>query len=204
MRKLERNFYKRNTLEVSKDLLGKYLVHIVDGEELIARIVEVEGYMGPDDKAAHSFGGRRTERNEIMYGEAGFAYVFTIYGMYYCMNIVTEQIGIPRAVLIRALEPIKGMEKMALLRYSKNYEELSNREKLGLTNGPGKLCIAMNIVRADNGEDMCGDRMYLLQDDSVEHIEIVESKRINIDYAEEYKDVLWRYYIKGNKYVSKK
>lgn len=204
MRKLDRNFYKRNTLEVSKDLLGKYLVHVVEGEELISRIVEVEGYMGPDDKAAHSYGGRRTERNEIMYGEAGYAYVFTIYGMYYCMNVVTEQIDIPRAVLIRALEPVKGMEKMSKLRYGKSYEELNKREITGLTNGPGKLCIAMNIVRADNGEDLCGNRMYIFEDETKENVEIVESKRINIDYAEEYKDVLWRYYIKGNRYVSKK
>lgn len=204
MRKIDRKFFKRNTLEVSKDLLGKYLAHIVDGEELIARIVEVEGYMGPEDKGAHSFGGRRTERNEVMYGEAGFAYVFTIYGMYCCMNIVTEEVEIPRAVLIRALEPVKGMDKMAWLRYSKGYEELSSREKIGLTNGPGKLCIAMNIVRADNGEDLCGNRIYLLEEDNSVDVEIVESKRINIDYAEEYKDVLWRYYIKGNRFVSKK
>lgn len=204
MKRLEREFFKRNTLEVSRDLLGKYLVHVVDGEELISKIVEVEGYMGPEDKAAHSYGRRRTERNEVMYGEAGYAYVFTIYGMYYCMNIVTEEVDIPRAVLIRALEPVKGMEKMAHFRFSKDYSRLTNREKIGLTNGPGKLCIAMNIVRADNGEDLCGNRMYLLEDDVSENIEIVDAKRVNIDYAEEYKDVLWRYYIKGNKYVSKK
>jgi DNA-3-methyladenine glycosylase len=204
MKRLEREFYKRDTLEVSKDLLGKYLVHVVEGEELVSKIVEVEGYMGPEDKAAHSYGGRRTERNEIMYGEAGYAYVFTIYGMYFCMNVVTEVIGVPRAVLIRALEPVKGMEKMSQLRYNKSYNELRRREVLGLTNGPGKLCIAMNIKRIDNGEDLCGGKMYLMEDEVEEKMEFVEAKRINIDYAEEARDFLWRYYIKGNRFVSKK
>jgi DNA-3-methyladenine glycosylase len=203
MQKLKRDFYNRNTLEVSKDLLGKYIVHVIDGEELISRIVEVEGYMGPGDKAAHSYGGRRTERNEVMYGKPGYAYVFAIYGMYFCMNVVTEEIEVPRAVLVRALEPVKGMERMSLYRYGKDYNELNNREIKGLTNGPGKLCIAMNITRADNGEDLCGNRIFLAEDGN-ENFEIVESKRINIDYAEEARDFLWRYYIKDNKFVSKK
>ena len=204
MRKLDRSFYNRNTLQVTRELLGKYLVHETNGEKLVGKIVEVEAYMGPEDKAAHSYGGRRTERVKVMYGESGHAYVFHIYGMYNCMNVVTERVGLPQAALIRALEPVEGREKMSLLRFGKSYGELGKREVSNLTNGPGKLCIAMNITRAQNGEDLCSDNLYLMEEDNEEPFKIVESKRINIDYAEEAKDFLWRFYIKDNKFISKK
>jgi len=203
MRKLEREFYNRDSVSVAKDLLGKFLVHKVNGEELIGKIVEVEAYMGPTDKAAHSYGNRRTDRNEVMYGPPGYAYVYIIYGMYNCMNVVVEQPGKPQAILIRALEPVKGLEAMAQFRYKKEYEELSKRQVLGLTSGPGKLCISLNIDRSHNGEDLCGDNIYILEDDKKEEFEIAATPRINIDYAEEAKDFLWRFLIKGNPYVSK-
>lgn len=202
MKKLEREFYKKNAIEVSKELLGKYLVHEYDGNKVISKIVEVEAYMGEEDKAAHSYGRRRTERTEVMYKEGGYAYVFQIYGMYYCVNVVCSEVDIPQAVLIRGLEPIEGIEKMGMNRYGKNYDELTNYEKKNLSNGPGKLCIAMNIDKKLNGEDLCGDTLYIL--DNKEEFNMVSSKRINIDYAEEAKDFLWRFYIEGNKYVSKK
>ncbi|PRR76709.1 DNA-3-methyladenine glycosylase [Clostridium thermopalmarium] len=202
MKKLERNFYKRSAIEVAKELLGKYLVHEYKGNKLIGRIVEVEAYMGIEDKAAHSYGGRRTVRTEVMYKEGGYTYVFQIYGMYYCVNVVTSEMDIPQAVLIRALEPIEGLEEMSRNRYKKSYEELTAYQKKNLTNGPGKLCMAMNIDKTLNGEDLCGSRLYIL--DNKEKFNTVYSKRINIDYAEEAKDYLWRFYIEGSKYISKK
>lgn len=204
MKKLERDFYNRTSLEVAKDLLGKYLVHKVDGEELIGKIVEVEAYMGPEDKAAHSYGGRRTERNEVMYGEPGYAYVYFIYGMYFCMNVVAEKVGMPQAVLIRGLEPVSDIGKMCELRYGQNCTELTKSKLKNLTNGPGKLCKAFGITREQNGEDLCGDKLYIYVGENEEKFNIVESKRINIDYAEEAKDYLWRFYIEGNPHVSKK
>ncbi len=204
MQKLEREFYNRDSVTVAKELLGKYLVHVVENEELIGKIVEVEAYMGPTDKAAHSYNNRRTDRNEIMYGGPGFSYVYIIYGMYNCMNVVVEQPGKPQAILIRALEPTKGMKAMSRFRYGKAYEELSKKEKLGLTSGPGKLCKALNVDRTQNGLDLCGEKLYILKDKSEEAFEMVSSTRINIDYAEEAKDFQWRFYIKGNPYVSKK
>jgi DNA-3-methyladenine glycosylase len=204
MKKLQREFYNRDSVTVAKDLLGKYLVHVVEGEKLIGKIVEVEAYMGPIDKAAHSYNNRRTDRVEVMYGEPGFAYVYIIYGMYNCMNIVVEQPGKPQAILIRALEPTEGLEAMSKFRYSKPYEELSKRERLGLTSGPGKLCKALSIDRSQNGEDLCEDQLYLLEESRDESFEMISTTRINIDYAEEAKDFPWRFYIKDNQYISKK
>lgn len=202
MKKLERKFYKRVSIEVSKDLLGKYLVHEYNNIKLISKIVEVEAYMGVIDKAAHSYGGRRTKRTEVMYMEGGYAYIYQIYGMYYCMNVVTSEVDNPQAVLIRAVEPVEGIEIMSKNRYGIEYEKLSNYQKKNITNGPGKLCMAMNISKKLNGEDLCKNRLYIL--DNKEDFSIVSSKRINIDYAEEARDYLWRFYIEGNKYVSKK
>lgn len=172
---------------------------------LIGKIVEVEAYMGEQDKAAHSYGGRRTERNEVMYGEAGHIYVYFIYGMHYCFNVITEKINVPRGVLIRALEPIEGLELMALNRYNKTLDQLSSREIKNLTNGPAKLCAAFHITREHNGMDICDDDFYIAEDKKVgENFEIVRTTRINIDYSEEARFYTWRFYIKDNPYVSKK
>src|SRR5690554_6718560 len=113
MNSLNRDFYNRDSLTVAKDLLGKYLVHIVDGVKLVGKIVETEAYMGVEDKAAHSYGGRRTPRVEVMYGPPGYAYVYLIYGMYDCFNVVTNKEGIPQAVLIRAIEPMGELDAFA-------------------------------------------------------------------------------------------
>lgn len=191
-------------MTVAKELLGKLLVHVTDGEELVGKIVEVEAYMGPHDKAAHSYNNRRTERNEVMYGPPGYAYVYIIYGMYDCMNVVVEEVGKPQAVLIRAVEPVKGQEKMAQLRFGKAYGELAKQQIKGLTNGPGKLCMALNITRKQNGQDLLGDKIYILEDEVQHKFQMVETTRINIDYAEEAVHYPWRFYIKDNPYVSKK
>lgn len=210
LQKLDRDFYEVTSLELSKKLLGKYLIHEYEGQKLSGMIVETEAYMGPHDKAAHSYNNRRTERNEVMYGQAGYAYVYIIYGMYNCMNVVASTVNVPQAVLIRALEPADGENIMALNRFGKSLDELSKKEKINLTNGPGKLCRALNIDRSLNGEDLCGNNLYIAGEMCQNEIcnineeDIVTTKRINIDYAEEAVDFPWRFYIKGNKYVSKK
>lgn len=204
MKKLPREFYERTSLEVSKQLLGKYLVHIVNGTKIIGRIVEVEAYMGPEDKAAHSYNNRRTERTEVMFGPPGHAYVYFIYGKNYCMNVVCEEIGKPQAVLIRALEPIEGIDIMANLRYGKSIDECAKREIIGLTNGPGKACKALDITKAQNGADLCGDELYIAEQEEEEQMDVVTTTRININYAEEAVHYPWRFYIKDNKYISKK
>lgn len=202
MKKLERDFYLKDATLLSQLLLGKILVHEYNNIKVSGRIVETEAYMGVQDKAAHSYGGRRTARNEVTYGPAGFLYVYFIYGMYHCVNVVASEIETPQVVLIRALEPVSGEETMSLNRYGKSYKELKKREKINITNGPGKLCIAMGIDRSSNGADLCGEEFYI--EDSEDEPEIVRAKRIGIDYAEEAAEFLWRYYIKDNQYVSKK
>ncbi|KEI06600.1 3-methyladenine DNA glycosylase [Clostridium sp. K25] len=202
MDKLNKEFYRRDTIQVAKDLLGKYIVINEDNEKIIAKIVEVEAYLGINDKAAHSYGGRRTERTKVMYEDGGCVYVFQIYGMYNCLNIVTSHKEVPQAVLIRAVEPISNIDKFSFNRFKKNFNELTKYQQKNITNGPGKLCMAMNITKEFNGEDLSLDRIYIL--DNKEEFQVISSKRIGIDYAEEAKDYLLRFYIKDNKYVSKK
>lgn len=201
--KLERSFYSKNAVRLSIDLLGKYLVHSMGDKELIGKIVEVEAYMGFSDKAAHSYNGRRTARTEVMYGEEGHAYVYVIYGMYHCLNVVAARKGIAQAVLIRALEPIKGMDIMAFNRYGDTKQELTRKQMINLTNGPGKQCKAFNITKQYNGEDLTGNRLFICRDKNQEDkFDIVETTRVGIDYAEEAKYFPWRFYIKDNPYVS--
>lgn len=203
MKILSREFYNRDSLVVAKELLGKVLVHEIDGQKISAKIVEAEAYMGIGDKAAHSYGGKRTKRIEVMYGGPGFSYIFFIYGMYHCFNIVTREKGNPQAVLIRAVEPTGGVDLMAQSRYKKSYSLLTESQIKGLTNGPGKLCKAFSIDKSLNGEDLCGSKLYVEVGEN-EKFNIVSTKRVGIDYAEEAKDYTWRFYIKDNKYVSVK
>jgi DNA-3-methyladenine glycosylase len=203
MKTLGREFYNRDSLIVAKELLGKVLVHEIVGQKVSAKIVESEAYMGIEDKAAHSYGGKRTPRVEVMYGGPGFSYVFIIYGMYYCFNIVTREEGNPQAVLIRAVEPIGGFDLMAQNRFKKTYNQLTKSQIKGLTNGPGKLCRAFLIDKSLNGEDLCGSKLYV-EEGETEKFSIVSAKRVGIDYAGEAKDYLWRFYIEDNKYVSVK
>ena len=202
MKKLDRDFYLRDPLTVAKELLGKQLVHETQDFRLIGKIVETEAYVGPEDKACHAYGLRRTKRNEIMYHEGGFSYVYLIYGMYYCFNVVTEQKDKPSAVLMRAVEPVDGIEHMSILRYGIDLPSLSPNQRVGMCNGPGKLCMCMGIGKSENGLDLCGNTLYIF-DSYNEPFSIKSSPRINIDYAGEYKDKPWRFYIEGNKYVSK-
>lgn len=201
--KLDKNFYRRDTIQVAKELLGKKLVHSFNGELLSGIIVETEAYRGLTDKAAHSYGGRKTERTMVMFEAGGVSYIYFIYGLYYCFNVVATEKGIPEAVLIRAIEPTEGIEEMSLLRYKKNLDELNKTELKAIGNGPAKLCTALKLDKSLNGVDLTGDTLYI-EDIGYEDFQIVETTRVGIDYAEEAKDFLWRFYIKDNKYISKK
>ncbi|MFL0248883.1 DNA-3-methyladenine glycosylase [Clostridium neuense] len=201
--KLPKEFYGRDTIVVAKELLGKNFVHVVNGIKTSGKIVETEAYRGINDKGAHAYGGRRTPRNEALYGEPGYSYVYFIYGLYYCMNVVAMKKDIPEGVLIRAIEPTEGIETMSERRFEKAYSELNKYQVKNLTNGPSKLCLAMDITKKQNEMDLCGDELYF-EELKNEPFEIVEAKRVGIDYAEEAKDYLWRFYIKGNRYVSVK
>ena len=200
--KLDKDFYSRDTLTVAKDLLGTILVHNVDGKTLTGKIVETEGYLGLEDKAAHSYGGRRTKRVESMYGPPGTAYVYVIYGMYHCLNLITVEEGVPEGVLIRGVEPLENIEQMAKNRFQKSYSKLTAYQKRNLTNGPGKLSMAFGIDRSLDKEDLSKDRLYLIEGQD-EDFDIIQTTRIGIDYAEEAKDFPYRFYIEGNPYVSK-
>jgi len=203
LKPLDRSFYNRDTVQVSRDLLGMYLVHNIHNQRLVGRIVETEAYKGLEDKAAHSYSGKITERNKVMFGPPGYAYVYLIYGMYMCMNIVTEPEGNPCAVLIRALEPVEGLNQMSVNRYARDYGELNQQQIKNISNGPGKLCIAMSITKQCYGEDLCGNVLFVAEPMKKKKINIVAAKRINIEYAEEAIHYPWRFYIKGNPFVSK-
>lgn len=201
--KIQRDFYNRETLVVAKELLGKILVHEVDGKRLMAEIVEVEAYLGAEDKGAHTYAGKRTSRTEIMYGDPGYSYVYFTYGMHNLFNVVTREKEVAQAVLIRAVDPISEINQFALNRFKKDYENLSNYQKKNLTNGPAKLTKAMNIDKSCYGLDLTGNKLYILNGRKISNMNIVETKRIGIDYAEEAVDFMYRFYIDGNKNVSK-
>lgn len=193
MKKLKRNFYLRNACKVARELIGKILVHDSDEGLTSGIIVETEAYRGPDDKAAHSYNGRRTPRTEIMFHEGGLAYVYMIYGMYYCFNVTASVIDSPEAVLVRAVQPLEGIDLMSSRRHT---ERLIN-----LCSGPGKLCSAMGISIEHYGIDLCGDELYITEGN--DDLRVGTSGRINIDYAEECRGFQWRYFAEGNRFVSK-
>lgn len=194
MKKLTREFYLIDAVSLARELLGKILVH--DSGEGIASgiIVETEAYRGPDDKAAHTYNNRRTSRTEIVFEEGGFAYVYLVYGMYHCFNVTANISGKPECVLVRALEPLDGIE---LMKARRKTNKLTN-----LCSGPGKLCGALGITRKLYGEDLCGDKLYILENNYPD-MKIISSPRIGIDYAEEYKNICWRYFVDGNIFVSR-
>lgn len=195
------SFFQRDAREVAEDLLGKIIVRSYEGFKLTGIIVETEAYVGKIDKASHAYNYKRTPRTEPLFANAGIAYVYKIYGMYNCMNIVTGAEGDPQGVLIRAIEPIEGIEIMSENRFKKPSSQLNSKEILNLTSGPGKLCIAFNIDKSLNTHSIFSKELTLYEA-NFKDFNIVYSKRIGIDYAEEAKDFLWRYYINGNKYVS--
>ncbi len=196
--KLSKEFYLRDdVLKISKELLGKYLYTFLDGKLTGGMITETEAYRAPEDKASHAYGGRRTARTEIFYSEGGVSYVYLCYGIHNLFNVVTNKNGIPHAILIRAIEPVEGVEYML---------ERRNKTKISpaLTCGPGSMSQAMGIGRQHNKLDLQGneiwieDRGILIPDKN-----ILKGPRIGVDYAAEYAAMPWRFGIKGSKWVSK-
>jgi DNA-3-methyladenine glycosylase len=180
---LPRSFYDRDTVLVAHDLLGKMLVHRVNGCARIGRIVEVEAYLGPQDLAAHSSKGR-TPRTEVMFGPPGYAYVYLIYGMHHCMNVVTDAADTGSAVLLRALEPMANLPVPA--------------------NGPGRLCKAMEINKTHYGHDLCSNDLFIAAPVADLPFTTVTRPRVGVDYAGEWAARPLRFYIEGNPHVSKK
>jgi len=187
--RLGRDFYARDTLKVARELLGKRLVRVIDGERLSGLIVETEAYIGEEDRACHASRGR-TPRTEVMYGPPGHAYIYFIYGMYHCLNVVTDGVGFPAAVLIRGIQPEESVEYMRRNRRFPPEGEL--------TNGPGKLCQALAIDRSLNGLDLCqSDLLFIEETRAVDPGEIEVTPRIGIRTDERAKRRLWRFLLGG-------
>jgi len=199
MKKLELDFYGReNVLQIAEELMGKLLVTNKAGIVTSGRIVECEAYAGAPDKASHAFGGRRTNRNEVMYGKAGVAYVYLCYGIHHLFNVVTNSESIPHAILIRSLEPVKGIEDM-LLRTGKKQMDHT------LTKGPGNVSKALGIHTMDSGTALTGKTIFLADDGfAYSKEEMFTSQRIGVDYAGEDALLPYRFFIKGNPFVSGK
>jgi DNA-3-methyladenine glycosylase len=196
-KKLPLSFYRRDVHTVARELLGKIFIKKEKNGILSGMIVEVEAYDGRIDRAAHSYNGK-TKRNEVMFLGGGLLYVYFTYGMHYCANVVTGGEGEGCAVLIRAVEPVEGIDAMALNRYGKT--NLNGREKLNLTNGPAKFCKAFDIDKNYNGLLLTEDIIFIVEGDNLKPGEIAASKRIGIKKSA---DLEWRYFIKNNRYVSR-
>ena len=195
MSRLNRDFFARDTLTVARELLGQRLVRALDGRRLSGRIVEVEAYVGENDQASHARPGH-TKRNAPMYGPPGHAYVYLIYGMHHCLNIVTEQESFPAAVLIRALEPLEGIEEMRVRR--------GGRPDLPLTSGPARLCQAMDIDRRFDSTDLCAPdaHLFLERDAAIPSDAIATGPRIGVRGDDVAVSIPWRFYLRNNRYIS--
>lgn len=198
MAKLSKSFFLRDDVVlISKELLGKYLYTNIDGVVTAGMIVETEAYRGPEDKASHAYGNRKTLRTEPFYKEGGIAYVYLCYGIHYLFNIITNGVDIPHAILIRAIEPKEGIEEMLLRR---------RKTKLSyeLTSGPGALSMAMGINSKYNGISLNG-KVIWLEDKGInfKESEIIASPRVGIAYAKEYVDKPWRFRVKDNPWTGK-
>lgn len=205
MARLSRDFYAGETLSVAQSLLGMYLVHREPDALLVGRITEAEAYIGRGDKACHAYRGK-TERTAVMFGEPGHAYIYLIYGMYHCLNLVTEPTGSAAAVLLRSVEVVSGLDTVCQRRFKKPASLLSSYQRKNLTNGPGKLCQAFGLTRADNGLDLTGDTLFVCKSLSDVGLPPLPSRteqlrsgpRIGVDYAEEAKDFPWRFWLESS------
>lgn len=198
-RKLPAKFYRQGALALAPALLGKVLVHAAPEGRTSGLIVEVEAYVGPEDRAAHSFGGRLTTRTRAMFGPPGRAYIFFVYGMHYCFNVVAAGEGKPEAVLVRAVEPVEGIDLMARRR---RMPVRTAADLIRLTSGPGKLTAALGLDMELYGADLTGDRLFLEEGRVVDQQEIASSRRVGVDYAGEWAGRPWRFSLAGNPYVS--
>jgi DNA-3-methyladenine glycosylase len=193
-KRLTTEFFSRDTIEVGKDLLGRYLIKETDKGTIIGKIIEIEAYLGPDDKACHAYNYKKTEKIKVMYMKPGTFYVYYIYGIYFCLNAITEPIGIPCAIFIRKLHPIEGIDVMLVNRNVKIGRNYKN-----LVDGPSKLCMAYNITKEKyNGKDSCAENsnLYFTQGKKILDKQFILEKRIGIAYAEEDKDRLLRISLK--------
>ncbi|MGL4571414.1 MAG: DNA-3-methyladenine glycosylase [Clostridium sp.] len=201
---LNKEYFQKDSLTLAKDLLGKILVREIDGKVIKCKIVETESYIGSIDKACHAYNNKRTKRTEPLFHEGGVAYIYLIYGMYNCFNVISGKEDDAEGVLIRAIEPLNELDYLSNARFKKGYSELTNVQRVSIANGPGKLCMALNIDRDLNYKKLYEkEELYIINGEE-EEFKIIETKRIGIDYAMEAKDFLWRFYIEGNKFISKK
>jgi len=199
-----RDFYTIDGVELAKNLLGKIIVRNLDnGSVILAKIVETEAYMGKDDKACHAYNNKKTDRTKYFWENGGHLYIYNIYmPNNFCVNIVSGISGVAEAVLIRAVEPISGIDEIQKIRNKTG--TLSKGKLIELTNGPAKCGMSLNIDKSFNAVDLVNsDKVFLINDPTNSKFDIEITKRINIDYAQEYKDKLWRFIIKGNPFVSK-
>lgn len=195
---LTRDFYSRDTLAVARDLLGRDIVRVLeDGTALRCRITETEAYIGRADKACHAYGYKRTSRTETLFAPPGTAYIYLIYGMYHCLNFVTEAEGEPAAVLIRGAAPVENGDIIAKNRFHCKENELNAYQRKNFLNGPGKLCRGLALTRTQNGLDLTTPEggLYVCEGQPPASEAVRTGKRIGIDYAEEAVDFLWRFYI---------
>lgn len=193
---LTQDFYHRDTVTVARDLLGKHLVRrLPNGQIVVCSITETEAYVGSVDKACHAYGYKRTPRTQTMFAPPGTAYIYLIYGMYHCLNLVTEAEGEPCAVLIRGARPMENVDIIANNRFGRKYADLSPYQRKNFLNGPGKLCKGLSLTRAENGLTLLDKygSLYLLDAPSPTNIQTGE--RIGIDYAEEAIHFPWRFWI---------
>jgi DNA-3-methyladenine glycosylase len=204
MDRLSRAFFARDTLVVARDLLGQRLVRELGGVRLSGRIVEVEAYVGEEDQASHARFGR-TRRNAPMYGPPGRAYVYFIYGMHHCFNVVTEREGYPAAVLIRALEPLEGLGEMRVRRWPEPAEGRGGPPDARLASGPARLCQALGIDRRFDGVDMCapGALLFLEEDASIPNGAVVTGPRIGVRGDDAAVTIPWRFYVRDSQHVSR-
>jgi len=195
---LKREFYERETLKVARELLGKLLIHETADGVTSGKVVETEAYMGPEDKASHAYGNLRTVRTEVQFGPKGHAYIYLVYGMYHCLNVTSGKVpGKPEAILVRALEPVSGIEIMMKRR-------MISEGAAKLANGPGRLCMAMGLSTKQNSVDLCAPPLHIDSGVHVAERDIVQTTRINVDYADDWKNLRWRFIIKNNAFVSRK
>ncbi len=199
---LPRAFFETDALRLARRLLGKVLVHASADGTTACRLVEVEAYRGPEDRAAHTAGGRRTPRNEVMWGAAGHLYVYFVYGMHWCANVVAAGPGLPEAVLLRAAEPVAGIELMRARRAAGRRAGAPPEHQL--LRGPGNLCAAMGLDRGLNGADLVAGAATLrvLDADPVPARAVVRAPRVGVDYAGEHALRPWRLYVSGSRAVS--
>ncbi len=212
-KRLTRQFFTHPTLKVCRDVLGKYLVCKIGNKKIVGKIVEVEAYIGPNDRASHAIGGKMTERNRAEFLEGGYVYIYLVYGMYWQFNVSTSKKGSPECFLIRALEPIAGAQNQKPRRRAstlRGRSKIKNKNDIlkikDFTNGPGKLCRWMKLDKGHYGLDLTTSRKLWIEDwgERVSESQVVRAGRVGIDYAGKYwARKRWRFYIKGNPCVSR-